>query len=1062
MKKIFMVFSFVIFASSKCYTQSWEMERVMPPEVFHFDLAVKSEVGATGALNVSIPLLTVPGRGGLDMPINLSYTSGIKTRQQSSWVGLGWMLDLGSITRSVHLLPDYDQVSYENRSPMPDYPDYYTVSIPELSSTIFQTATSGTNLSFKLESTNDWKIEYTTASYTGLRTGYNTVTFADRDYDVNSGNRINSLHIDNNPLNGLDEGNRQISYTDIDKFILTSPNGTKYVFGLPLKSETTVEYEIDDDDGEDNGGFIYKFVMEYNSNWRLTAILSPDFVDGGGDPYDPLDVNETNCKGNWVFIEYYYITNMRLINGPNPNLLMQATYPAFIYTPTHRLMFITSDNAYDVGYFMPDAYTLFDNEYIYNAYQKVIPHCTSIPGMSYEPQRLDSAILTERSSGKRLKGYKFHYAQSGNSNMLSGNGGSWSFTKMMAYCLIYNPASEHPYADIYRSSNGTPIPVYAFEDPPGGGGGGCNCASETETSANNNTIGKLTLLKVEPFDGMGHIEPAYQFKYKSFNPYYFITKYAAPSGGEFSFEFTSGIPLDRKLNSPDSYYRYRSDRFGYFYAMDNELIEQGYTIDTNEVRVTNGAIAYSLERITYPTGGYEEYTYERNQFASSDKSETNWGLEGDGGLSMVLATDNGGLDPDRECGIRLKLKKIVSESGQETLIRYIYGDGHLSCPPLFTWRRITSDLFQQLDRGKNVVEYDWIEELYSDASRIRRTYNTGSFSFNKQATIVSKLVPVGMYSKLIIETSYDWKRNQVTKIEHKNSSSSVIKSNAFTYDYPIVSQTDVLVTEKQGTTEIPHYMTLFSGLVRKTSQTDTEYDQNGSNNISKTTTYNYPTNSPYPSTITEAIDGTTYLRRVTKFKYAKDFTTTAGTIGLMKTMNILSPVIEKTIYKDSESASNVVYSEAKEWQNFTIGSATKPKPYKFYKWRGSGSFSSVSENVSTGALTFDSNYKLQGTINSYDNYGNFPTSITDALGVTTTFQWSDTYKGAKLTQRGLTINGVPLFQNYTYNSFHQVEKIIDENSVETRYEYDGFGRLVKVVGPAQETLKEIFYHFKEN
>ncbi len=62
---------------------------------------------STGDLSVSMPLMTVPGTGGMSFPITMSYSgAGIKMDQGSSWVGLGFSLSAGSITRSVVNLPD--------------------------------------------------------------------------------------------------------------------------------------------------------------------------------------------------------------------------------------------------------------------------------------------------------------------------------------------------------------------------------------------------------------------------------------------------------------------------------------------------------------------------------------------------------------------------------------------------------------------------------------------------------------------------------------------------------------------------------------------------------------------------------------------------------------------------------------------------------------------------------------------------------------------------------------------------------------------------------------------
>ena len=63
---------------------------------------------STGDFTYNIPLIHVPGpEGGFSMP--LSYHAGIKLNQEASWVGLGWNINPGAITRSISNYPDdYD------------------------------------------------------------------------------------------------------------------------------------------------------------------------------------------------------------------------------------------------------------------------------------------------------------------------------------------------------------------------------------------------------------------------------------------------------------------------------------------------------------------------------------------------------------------------------------------------------------------------------------------------------------------------------------------------------------------------------------------------------------------------------------------------------------------------------------------------------------------------------------------------------------------------------------------------------------------------------------------
>src|SRR3989344_4146449 len=61
-----------------------------------------ADPGYTGDIGVNVPLLTVPGRNGFDLPVSLSYSSGIRVDDEASWVGLGWNLGVGAITRAIN------------------------------------------------------------------------------------------------------------------------------------------------------------------------------------------------------------------------------------------------------------------------------------------------------------------------------------------------------------------------------------------------------------------------------------------------------------------------------------------------------------------------------------------------------------------------------------------------------------------------------------------------------------------------------------------------------------------------------------------------------------------------------------------------------------------------------------------------------------------------------------------------------------------------------------------------------------------------------------------------
>ncbi len=59
----------------------------------------------TGDFTYNMPLLEVPGPEG-GYPLSLSYHAGIQPNEEASWVGLGWTLNPGAISRNVNGYPD--------------------------------------------------------------------------------------------------------------------------------------------------------------------------------------------------------------------------------------------------------------------------------------------------------------------------------------------------------------------------------------------------------------------------------------------------------------------------------------------------------------------------------------------------------------------------------------------------------------------------------------------------------------------------------------------------------------------------------------------------------------------------------------------------------------------------------------------------------------------------------------------------------------------------------------------------------------------------------------------
>ncbi len=214
-------------------------------------------VTADGSLNITIPLYTVPGRIPVDL--DLTYRSGIKVDQYATWVGLGWNLGNWSVRRiAVH--------GDDTWSPNPsvgnsrnDVNDIYEVSIPGRSLKFMNTGTVANPSFVPLSFTHD--------SLWGAL------------HFVNLGHR---------------------PYYEYDYFILTDDRGARYVFKQALKKmDIYSPYFFHVLWPGQQAWTVAQFT---NAEWLLTAILSHDYVDGGGDPLDPLDSERPreDNGGYWV------------------------------------------------------------------------------------------------------------------------------------------------------------------------------------------------------------------------------------------------------------------------------------------------------------------------------------------------------------------------------------------------------------------------------------------------------------------------------------------------------------------------------------------------------------------------------------------------------------------------------------------------------------------------------------------------------------------------------------------------------------------------------------------
>lgn len=607
----------------------------------------------------------------------------------------------------------------------------------------------------------------------------------------------------------------QVEYEDFNSFTITDENGTQYVFGRPLRGQKFILQESpywSTDSGSSAGnstmGNFWK--LDYIAEWLLTEIRSADYEDLNGN-----GIADDNDAGDWIRFEYtektQYVETVPK-NGTSSfhatvpmhrewssfsqtdqasSLMRERAYLTKIVTPIQEVDFSTSKR-FDVDHdYLAKPANRVGNEFYYED-----RHCAAgangspsdfdinypVETMKYDSIKVFSRLIDKTiytTENTQTQAIVFNYADKGSPEELA----------VSDYVIRNNNDSPKTRPD--GTHIGTPSQTYF----------------DIEEFAQGDKRGKTTLLGIELFGGnMNASEKTqYEFEY-AYNPSYseihkrnIVKQWTSPSirqsgtgkadprrGGNHTYseqilqadgvsyqgmahtnlpayEFLVDIPFKQK------HHKIGSLAEAIYFAESGALDQGSFTVVEEAIdpllkpikdvfgylyaeNCTDCTQAWSLTKMTYPTGGQVSFEYEPGTFDAGDKS--NWDFDEKEiplmkeynalakkrsyvqdahnqyaeSLGQGIGTNNRQkeltatfeLDLPSTFGVRLKKKTISDRVNLDVVIEYDYGTGHYSALPAECVQSIYGAFNQFLILER--LRHQWEIGNYGTASVTGETY----------------------------------------------------------------------------------------------------------------------------------------------------------------------------------------------------------------------------------------------------------------------------------------------------------------------------------------------------
>ena len=492
------------------------------------------------------------------------------------------------------------------------------------------------------------------------------------------------------------------------------------------------------------------------------------------------------------------------------------------------------------------------------------------------------------------------------------------------------------------------------------------------------------------------------------------------------------------------------DPFGFYDT--SGIRTRGFSQSSSDSKV------WSMETISYPTGGADTFDYESDQ------------------IDIAAAGYQVNSDQQRQGGVRVTSVARSSGVGASEVTSYSYGDGRNTGKPSWQWSFEEGGLpmdnrrpfFFPSMRGRGAVYYDSVTRWNSDGSKVRTSYATP----DTHPGIVRTLQWVGY------EPSLNGSRLAFTLIQGNQDAN---------WGRPILREyipagSDVPVREEAWEPELPT-STLANAwpqgggvMVEQAYPTLTNAQESveisGGNRVSTRTEYVGLVAGGHPG-MTNAMNGKPrYVDvhhedgRVRRSSYIYAYEKYPELYEAHRLSEIASVTVSERTPSGDDFTSEFYSAAATRYAAFTAeddpdGPSSPTRVFgtrttELFKPSGSFVWAAEEPSASTSAFSWwttgtpTAEWEPAGSALAYNANG-LPNRVVDGDGVRRRVSYTDAGYPTRVETYGGTVGIIPdtwsvsLVSTYQYSEGKGLlTKSTDETGAVTRYSYDGWGRLRKV------------------